>query len=136
MALPTSWICVIQAQDGCPKLGAACCYKAGRRQTSSLQLDTSDGKQNSPPRIPRAPEPRHTAAGVGLRKRGQGQQSRKKARNEAVRHFNTNGDGKFERDEAESARKSFAAEPNGPAKSLDADQNGQLEAVEITGVQG
>jgi hypothetical protein len=32
-------------------------------------------------------------------------------------------------------RKSVAAEPNGPAKSLDADQNGQIEDVEITSAQ-
>lgn len=69
------------------------------------------------------------------KKEGKANKAEKKALHEAVRHFDTNGDGKLEGEEAETARKSFAAEPNGPAKSLDADQNGQLEESEITGVQ-
>jgi hypothetical protein len=72
---------------------------------------------------------------LAAKKEGKANKAEKKARNEAVRHFDTNGDGKLEGDEAEAARKSFAADPNGPAKSLDADQNGQLEEAEITGVQ-
>ena len=69
------------------------------------------------------------------KKEGKANKAEKKARTEAVRHFDTNGDGKLEGDEAEAVRKSFAAEPNGPAKSLDADQNGQIEDVEITSAQ-
>lgn len=73
---------------------------------------------------------------LAAKKEGNANKAEKKARNEAVRHFETNGDGKLEVDEAESARKPFAAGPNGPAKSLAADQNGQHEVAEITGVQG
>lgn len=72
---------------------------------------------------------------LATKKEGKANKADKKALSEAVRHFDTNGDGKLGGDEADAARKSFAAEPNGPAKSLDADQNGQLEEAEITGVQ-
>ena len=69
------------------------------------------------------------------KKEGKANKADKKALHQAVRHFDTNGDGKLEGDEAEAVRKSFAADPNGPAKSRDSDHNGQLEDVEITSVQ-
>ena len=69
------------------------------------------------------------------KKEGKANKSETKAVKEAVRHFDTNGDGKLEGEEAEAARKSFAAEPEGPAKSLDADHDGELQDSEITGAQ-